>query len=272
MNHSLENCLSEYNITNNILQNNGHIMAMKAYDISVIVPLYNEEKRLEQCLSDIYEYFDKYYRNRFELILINDGSNDKTEDIIVEYSKDTKNVLINSYRNNRGKGFALKKGVEIASGEYIFFTDIDLSTPIHYFERLYNTIINTNADAVLGDRRSNGSIIKERQSFIRSIIGNTYYNIAFPLIGLDDVKDSNCGFKIYRNEMAKYIFSKMRTDRWVFDVELLLIAQLHNYKLQYSPVQWAHKGGTKVNVVIDSIRSLRDLLLVFIWKLMGRYN
>jgi glycosyltransferase involved in cell wall biosynthesis len=220
--------------------------------LSVVIPLYNEVMRLEN-LSKVYAYLKKA-KLSFEVILVNDGSADGTLRKIEDLSKKYKFTVI-SYSKNRGKGYAIKKGVAVAGGDYILFTDIDLSVPIGEFNRFLRHL--ETGDILIGSRRLSNSKIKRRQSFLRENLGRIFTFLSAMMLGLR-VSDFTCGFKCFP-KAAKNLFKKQRIDRWGFDCEILFLAKRMGFKIREIPVDWSNDPKSKVSLPKDIISSIWDL-------------
>lgn len=227
--------------------------------LSVIIPLYNEQVRLKN-LTRVYIFLDQQKFN-YEVILINDGSTDKTLKKLSELSAGFKFTLI-TYEKNRGKGFAVKTGMLAAKGQYLLFTDIDLSTPMEEFTKFLPFLKKTNI--IIGSRKTKGSTLQKRQGFIRENLGRGFTLLSQIILNLY-LSDFTCGFKCFPKQAAKKIFSKQKIDRWSFDSEILLLAKQFRYKIKEVPVDWSNDPRTKVRFPHDIIRSLLDLYKI-------RYN
>jgi len=240
-------------------------------EISVIIPAYNEEKRITHSIERIWEYF-KNKLISFEMIIVNDGSKDRTEEIIKKFKKNRENVKYIRYGENRGKGAAIKEGVLAAEGKYILFTDADFSTPIEEFEEFYN-YAKKDFDVVIGTRRVKNSRIIKKQPFLRRFFGTGFIylvKILFP--SLSNITDFNCGFKLFEGEKAKKIFKLQKTNRWGFDVEILLISKILKLKIIQVPVVWKDLRRSKVNLKKDIIRSFLDLIKIKKMEIRGYYK
>lgn len=232
---------------------------MQKLFLSIIIPLYNEQRRLKK-LAQIYAFFDQQ-KFRYEIILINDGSTDNTLGALNKLAKKNKFTLI-TYEKNRGKGFAVKEGMLAAKGKYLLFTDIDLSTPIDEFDKFYPHLKKTNI--LIGSRKIKGSILQKRQGFVRENLGKGFTFLSQVTLNVY-LSDFTCGFKCLPKEAAKKIFSKQKIERWGFDPEILFLAKKFGYEIIEIPVKWSNDPKTRVRFPQDIIRSLLDLCRI-------RYN
>lgn len=229
-------------------------------ELSIVIPAYNEEKRISDSLKKVISFFDKN-KEDYELLVVNDGSKDKTVEIIKEFSKNNKRVKLIDYKTNRGKGYAVKTGVLAANGKKILFSDADLSTPIKEYEKL-NEWYKKGFDICVGSRRLSGSKIYVKQPLHRRIIGKAFVTLVKMLSSLD-LKDTQCGFKLYNAKKAKKIFLKQKIDGFSFDVEVLYLAKKNGYSIKEVPVEWNDSERySKVNPVKESFKMLSDLIKI----------
>lgn len=221
--------------------------------LSVIIPLYNEQKRLNKLIK-LYKYLKKQ-NFTYEVILVNDGSKDNTLKRTDNLSKDFKFNLI-TYKENRGKGFAIRTGMLAAQGQNLLFTDIDLSTPIEEFNKFLPLLKKQRI--IIGSRKTKGSVLQKRQGIMRESLGKGFTLLSQVILGLQ-ISDFTCGFKCFSKKAAKEIFSKQRIERWGFDSEILFLAKKLGYEITEIPVRWSNDPGTKVKFPGDIFRSLVDL-------------
>lgn len=234
--------------------------------VSIIVPLYNEEGRIVN-LSRIYRYFDRS-RLTYEVILINDGSRDRTVKKIKALSKNFNFNLISNERNY-GKGFAIKMGMLEANGKYRLFTDIDLSTPIEEFNKFMPHL--KNYAIVIGSRKKKESRLIVHQPKIREKLGKGFTKLSQLCLGLR-LTDFTCGFKCFSKEASEKIFSRQKIDRWGFDAEILFIGKKMGLNIKEIPVIWENNIETKVKLPQDIISSLSDLMKIRYNNLKGLYS
>lgn len=237
-------------------------------NISIVIPLYNEEKRLPNCLKAITKYFSEY-KLKPEVILVNDGSTDGTRVILKKLKKTNPNVIILDNPINKGKGSAVRQGVLAATKELILVTDCDLSTPISEINILLNNI--TGNDVVIGSRRVVGNKVLKGPGKFRVILGTIYYELLRKLF-LPNIKDTNCGFKLFRKEVVRVVFPLQTINGWGFDAEILFICQKKGYKIKEVPVLWLHVSGSKVKVLKAIINTLSEMVSIKINNLGGKYN
>ncbi len=231
---------------------------MGKVDLSIVIPAYNEEKRVLGTLSRIIDYF-KNRSEVYEIIVVNDGSIDKTKELIENFSKNN-NIKLISYEPNRGKGFAVRTGVLNSKGELILFTDADLATPIEEYEKLLSYIRN-GYDIAIGSRALKESKIVIHQPFYREIAGKAF-NKVVQLLTVKGINDTQCGFKLFKGDVGREIFSRCKLNGFSFDIEFLFYAKKLNYKIIEVPVIWIHQERSKVKLLRDGFRMLLDLILI----------
>jgi dolichyl-phosphate beta-glucosyltransferase len=203
----------------------------------------------------------------FEVIVVNDGSKDDTLELAKKFLPEIK-IIENP--GNKGKGYTVKNGILNANKENILFLDADLATPIEEIEKALKYI--DDYPIVIGSRNLKDSVILTAQPFYRQLMGKTFALLARVIAGIK-VKDSQCGFKMMKREAAQKIFPKITINGWCFDVELLFLAQLKNYKIKEIPVRWIDNAATtKIKPFKSSLEMLRDLLKVKSNYRKGLYN
>ncbi len=224
--------------------------------ISVIIPAYNEAGKIVSTISEISEYL----QNRdYEIIVVDDGSSDNTAKIAFE--NNFKNTKILSYKKNKGKGYAVKLGLLEAKGEYILFSDADLSTPINELDKLLKVMNEKNADVVIASRGLKDSNIAQSQGVFRKSLGKTF-NLIVQLLVLRGISDTQCGFKLFTHKAAKIIGKKQTIEGFGFDIEQLYIAKKEGFKVKEIPVTWNNDTNSKVNPIKDSLKMLIDIFKV----------
>jgi len=231
--------------------------------LSIIIPCYNEEKRIKNNLPRIINYLEKNQPD-YELIMVIDLGKDKTSDIVKKITNKKTRFIINKKR--MGKGHAIRQGVLESKGDYIFFLDIDLSTPIEEFPKLFQYM--NDYDIAIGSRALAQSKVKKRiDRKVLGIIGNFMIQ-TFLLKG---IKDTQCGFKLFKKEPAKKLFSLQKNTGFGFDFEILFLANKLGYKIKEIPIIWAHVGGSKVTFV-SHFQTLSEFIKIRINDWKGIYN
>lgn len=246
---------------------------MTSIFLSIIIPAYNEEKRLGASLEKVAEFLaTKSYSK--EVLVVDDGSNDGTIALANQYIERfrTQGISLRIVKNptNSGKGYSVRNGMLNAKGEIAVFTDADLSTPITELDKLIEPIINGEQDIVFGSRALPESNITTHQSTLRETAGRTFNQLMKVLTGLP-YQDTQCGFKAFRLEQTRWIFEQQRIYGFGFDVEILFIAKKHGLRSLELPIIWADVAGTKVSV-LRGMLAFADLVLIRWHYLCRHYN
>lgn len=239
---------------------------MKDPFLSIVIPLYNESKRLH-TLPEILEYF---HRQSFksEIILVNDGSDDDTLKKLRGFQLDNNSRII-TYKQNRGKGYAIKTGMLASKGSYRLFMDIDLSTPIQEFEKFLAHLQNFHI--VIGSRKLKASRLITRQPKLREHLGKAFTFFSQVVLELP-LSDFTCGFKCFSKEAAEEIFSRQTIYRWGFDSEILFIGYRKGFSIKEIPVTWKNDINSKVKFPQDIISSANELMKIRINHTLGKYR
>ncbi len=224
---------------------------------------------MPHTLALVYNYLKSHF-NSFELIVVDDGSYDSTADYVDDFALQSPEVRLISYVPNKGKGHAVRVGMLAASGDLILFDDADGSSPIEELQKLLDSI-KDGADIAIGSRAKPDEQRTVNALAYRKYLGNTFNVIVQGLL-LPGFYDTQCGFKLFKKEMAHDIFSVTRLDRFAFDVEVLYIARLRDYKITEIPINWTNVEGSKVNVFTDSPQMLLEVLGVAVAAWTGRYS
>lgn len=223
----------------------------------MVVPAYNEEERLPDTLIKLCAYYDAQAYD-YDVLIVSDGSNDETGLIVREFSELNPNFQLLEYHPNRGKGYAVRAGMLAARGDYLLFCDADSATPQEETEKLL-AAIKSGADVAFGSRPMKDSKLEIRQPWYREFLGRSF-NFAVQTLSVRGVNDTQCGFKIFRREVARDIFTRCKFDGFSFDFEALMIGRDLGYRLDEVPIRWMHQEGSKVSLLRDGLRMLRDLI------------
>jgi dolichyl-phosphate beta-glucosyltransferase len=187
---------------------------------------------------------------------VNDGSTDKTKEVVRECKN--KNIQIIDNNENKGKGYSIKQGFLTATKEWVLFTDADLSTPIEEFDTFLRY---SDYDVMVGSRNLPDSLIVVKQPFLRSTLGKIF-PFFVRLLVLPGIKDTQCGFKLFRKEAAQKIAELQTIDGFCFDVEQLVIAKKLGYSIKEVPISWHNDERSKIKIVKDSVRMFLDLVRI----------
>lgn len=239
--------------------------------ISIVIPFYNEAARAEPRLSQSVESLRLNVKDPFELIFVNDGSTDQTLQILesVKNSHQSLPIEIISYDHNQGKGYAVRLGVDKIQGDKIIIMDADFSIDLSEVNTFTEKL--DRFDVVVGSKKHLLTRTENRQKIPRRILGKGFTWLTNILLGLN-FTDITCGFKGFKTAAAKNIFVKQVMNGWSYDAETLFLAKRFKYSMLELPVKWRHVEGSKVSPVRDTLRSLRDLVLIIDNYHRGKYN
>jgi dolichyl-phosphate beta-glucosyltransferase len=225
--------------------------------LSVIVPAYNEEERLPRTLARLHEYYEAQ-EYPYDVVVVSDGSTDGTARVVSEFAASHPKFALLEYSPNRGKGYAVRTAILQAKGDLVLFCDADLATPQEETEKLLARM-REGADVAIGSRPLAESKLEKRQPLYREMLGRTF-NKAVQLLAIRGIDDTQCGFKLFTREAAQDIFRRCKLDGFSFDFEALMIARDLGYRIDEVPIRWAHQEGSKVVLLRDGPRMLRDLV------------
>jgi len=224
--------------------------------LSVVIPAYNEQARLGSTLDRVIAYLDAT-RPGYELIVADDGSKDDTRGVAESRAAQGHPVRVVALGQNRGKGAAVRAGMLAARGERILFSDADLATPIEELVKL-EAELDRGADIAIASRAARGADIKVRQHPIRELMGRIF-NVIVRTAVLGGIKDTQCGFKLFKGDVGRTLFGEATVDGFAFDVEILLLAK-GRFKVTEVPVVWRHVEQSKVSPGRDAMRMLWDVV------------
>ena len=236
-------------------------------DLSIVIPAYNEQERLESTLRAYLAYCRP--RRTVEVIVVDDGSTDDTTPLVERLGAELPELRLIRLAQNQGKGYAVRSGIVNARGRRILFADADGATPIEELARL-ESALDEGADVAIGSRALPAAGVEVRARLHRRVIGRAFH-LLVRFSGVDHIADTQCGFKLFRGAVAHALFSRMRTTGFSFDVEVLMMARLFGFRIAEVPVNWVHQPGSRVNLLTDSARMAADLVRIRLWRLQGQY-
>jgi glycosyltransferase involved in cell wall biosynthesis len=235
--------------------------------VSIVVPAFNEAVRIGVSLRKI----DEFMRDSsmtYELIVVDDGSTDETSAVINQSRVNALKLIRND--RNHGKGYTVRQGVLAATGNYVLFTDADLSAPIEELSKLIDVALNEGADIVIGSRAVDRSYIEKHQSRFRELGGIAFNFMVRSILGLQ-LHDTQCGFKLFHRQKSRRIFERVTTYGFGFDPELLFMAKRQGLRIREVPVRWSHSEGSKVRFMRHATVMFLDLLRIRWNALTGKY-
>jgi dolichyl-phosphate beta-glucosyltransferase len=236
--------------------------------LSVIIPAYNEAERLPLTLIDIDKHLSKVDYS-YEILVVSDGSNDGTVQIVKNMMGTVKNLKLSDYPMNRGKGAVVRDGMLSAKGKIRLFTDADNSTSVDQFGKMM-PFFKSGFDVVIGSRSHKGSVLDPPQAWYRQIpakLGNLFIQ----LLLLPGLRDTQCGFKAFTEEAAERIFTIAKVDRWSFDVEVLSLAKKFGLRIKEIPVVWKNATGSKVRTS-TYLKFFLEVIKIRLWLWMNSYK
>lgn len=261
----------------------GDVAALRAVRVpylSLIIPAYNEEKRIAQTLATVVTYLRRQSYS-WEVLVVDDGSGDDTLAAARRFAREQTDLTIRVLANpHRGKAYAVRSGVLAARGKLIGFTDADLATPIDTLDAVIPHFADGCA-VVIGSREGRGAV-RQDEPFYRHLMGRAF-NWLVRFVALPGIQDTQCGFKVLRGTVAQELFAASHLYGeddappigpavTAFDVEILFLARRRGYRIASVPVVWQYGTESKVNPLHDSVRNFRDVLLVRLNSLLGRYG
>lgn len=236
--------------------------------LSVVIPAYNEARRLPSTLIGIVAFLEDHPRwLPAEILVVDDGSSDNTAEVAEEAAlADEISLRCLAHDRNRGKGAAVRTGFAAARGEAILLCDADMATPIDELETLDETY---NGGVAIGSRAIDRSRIERRQPIYRDLMGRTF-NLAVQLLAVRGLQDTQCGFKLFDGELGRRLAAAQQIDGFAFDVELLYLARAWGIEIREVPVRWRHVEESRVQPLAHSAEMFADLLRIGWWRLGSR--
>ena len=231
--------------------------------ISIIIPAYNEENRISNNLKIIAEFMQSL-DTPYEIIIVDDGSSDKTKEIAAKAISNIPNINLISYMPNKGKGFAVKTGILASKGDFVGFTDVDLSAPIDELKKLLDAI-NDGFDLAIGSRALPTSELSIHQPLYREL-GGKFLNLIIRMLAVPGIKDTQCGFKLFKGDIARNIFSISILNGWSFDIEALYLSRKMGAKIAEVPIKWSHSEGSKLSPISAGFKMIADIIYMRLHK------
>ena len=228
--------------------------------ISIVIPAYNEEKRIRDSLLKTCAYMSDSGME-YEIIVVDDGSSDGTSLIVESMSADSPKVRLVRYEKNRGKGHALRTGALVAKGDFVLVMDADLSTPMEEIWKLMPYLAKGEYDIAIGSRALALSDIIRKQPWWRRGMGKMFNKIVKVLV-IGDFSDTQCGFKLFTGDVARNLFMEAKIDRFAYDVEILVRAKRKGYGIKEVPIRWINSPESRVDPMKDSLQMLADLVRI----------
>jgi len=227
--------------------------------ITLILPAYNEVAGIEATVKEAIEYFEQKHIE-YEIIVSADG-NDGTREVVTRMGQDNCRIKVIGSVERRGKGYGIRQAVSIAQGDIIGFADADHKTPITELDK-FIPYFNSGVEVVIGTRSMRESVIERPQPFYRRLGSRGFGVFMHLVIGLWDISDTQCGFKFFQGNIARDLFARQKIDGYMYDVEILYLAECSGYQIQQIPVRWRDDGDSRLDLVAGNIRNVRDILSI----------
>ena len=227
--------------------------------LSLIIPAYNEGSRIAANVETVRAFLETLGKP-YEIIVVDDGSTDCTGELLTKLQ----GVKAISYQPNHGKGYAVRQGVIASRGDFVAFSDADLSAPIDELSKLFDTI-NAGADIAIGSRALKNSQLVIHQPRYREL-GGKALNLVIRMLAVPGIMDTQCGFKLFKGEAARRVFAECILDGWGFDVEVLYLARRIGCRVAEIPVRWSHSADSKIRPLRAGLEVLRDTLRIRLHK------
>jgi dolichyl-phosphate beta-glucosyltransferase len=237
--------------------------------LSVVIPAYNEERRIGRTLTELIRYL-KGKDFASEIIVVDDGCTDGTRDVVAGFGDERLPVSLVGYGRNMGKGYAIKTGMLKAGGEYVLFTDADLSTPVEMFDR-FLPFIREGWEVILGTRKTDGAQIDKHQPKYRENMGKVFTWLSNAILGLH-VTDFTCGFKCFHQRTIQPVFGSQRICGWSYDTEIVFIASSKGFRIREVPVRWFNDEATRVRLLRNVFTCLAELFQIWNNNRKGFYR
>lgn len=228
--------------------------------LSIVIPAFNEEKKITNDLETVWKYFTSQLYT-YEIIVVDDGSSDKTSHAVQEMIGHIPQLRLIQLPQNRGKGAAVRTGMQTAQGQYAMFADAGTCVPYDNVERGL-ALLSSGADIAIGSRVGTNSRILKSQPLYRRFGSRVFHFLVRNIIGLPDISDTQCGFKMFRRAVYQDIFSNLVTDGFMFDVETLLYAKWRGYSILPFPVDWSNDPDTRFRPVSGTIQNFQEILRI----------
>lgn len=240
--------------------------------LSIVIPVYNEEQRINQCIRALRKFKPPKEVVVDRVIFVSDGSTDETNLKIKNYISENKEnkVQLVSYRQNKGRGYALRAGMAEATGDYALWLDADMSTPLSQVRKILPGM-KQNTAVIIGSRKISGAVVTKRQPLYRILLGQGFSKLSEIMLEVP-VGDFTCGFKAFSRIAYTSIFPKCRINGWGNDSETLFLAKKFNLGIAEIPILWKNDARSKVKILRDIILSFLDLCKIRYYEMMGLYE
>lgn len=229
-------------------------------ELSLVIPAYNEGSKIPRDLEALTGYLEGRGMP-YEIIVVDDGSEDSTSTAVAGFAEGRENIVLLRNEKNRGKGFSVRRGVLASRGKYVAYLDAGLCVPPSGIDEALSHLRN-GFDVALGSRGLSDSRIVRKQPWYRIAGSRLHAQIVWRIMGLSSIKDTQCGFKFFSRQAARDLFTGLKTEGFMFDIELLGKAARRGLRIKEFPVQWSNDPDTRFRPVAGSFRNLLELLRI----------
>lgn len=234
--------------------------------ISLILPAYNEVARIRTTINEIEAYFEQK-KISYEIIVSADGD-DGTRELVAEMKLANPRLQVTGSPGRHGKGHGIRQAIPLASGQFIGFSDADNKTPITEFDKV-QPLLEAGWDVVIGSRGMHDSQIERKQPLVRQIGSRSFAIFMHLVIGLNSIIDTQCGFKFFKQSVAQRLFEQQVIDGYMYDVEILALAERYKYTIAQVPIRWRDDGDSRLNLVAGNLRNAWDIFRIR-WNMIQR--
>ena len=236
-------------------------MSSRLLRASLVIPAFNERNRIEACIRSAADWLRGHPGGwEWELVVVDDGSNDGTRAVARRVAEEIGlPMTLHTHDRNRGKGAAIRTGVLSTTGDPVLVSDTDLSTPLSEWSKLAERL--PTHPIAIGSRALEQDLVRLRQSLPRRLLGQ-WGNLLVRLFAVPGIHDTQCGFKLFRGDLARELFAQARIDRFAYDVEILFLARRRGIRIAEVPVLWFNSPESKVSILRDSVKTLIDLFRI----------
>lgn len=235
---------------------------MDRVDLTIVIPAYKEEAKIREDILAATAFLREEFDGTGEIILVDDGSPDRTAERARELESEYPELRVIRYEENRGKGYALRTGVRESRGDYLMFADAGLCVPYSHALTGLQLCVD-GADLAHGSRRQTQSLVKIAQPAYRRIGSKLFWLFIKTCLALPaQVQDTQCGFKVYKGDVARELYGQSITDGFMIDIELIRRAARKGYCIREFPIEWSNDADTRYNPVTGTLRNLRELIRI----------
>jgi dolichyl-phosphate beta-glucosyltransferase len=227
-------------------------------EISLILPAYNESRVIPKTIGEAVDYFESR-KMTYEIIVAADGT-DGTREIVRSMAAGNAGLIATGADARRGKGLGIREAVSRATGKIIGYADADNKVPIEDFDK-FRAALASGIEMVIGSRR-NGAVIEKAQPLYRRVGSTGFRYFMRTVVGLDEIQDTQCGFKFFQHSVAKELFRRQKIDGYMFDVEILAIGRRLGYRVEQIPIRWRDDADSRLDLVAGNLRNVRDIFRI----------